>query len=95
LLVVAAIFQLADGGQVVAVGALRGLADVRVPTALTFVAYWGLALPGAYFFGVKGPGGALGVWAALAVGLAFAAVALNWRFARLTRIGALHGAPHR
>ena len=95
LLVVAAIFQLADGGQVVAVGALRGLADVRVPTVLTFVAYWGLALPGAYFFGVKGPGGSLGVWAALAVGLAFAAVALNWRFARLTRIGALHGAPHR
>lgn len=95
LLVVAAIFQLADGGQVVAVGALRGLADVRVPTVLTFVAYWGLALPGAYFFGVKGPGGPLGVWAALAVGLAFAAVALNWRFARLTRIGALHDAPHR
>ncbi len=48
LLVVAAVFQLFDGGQVVSAGALRGLADVRVPTVITFIAYWVVALPGGY-----------------------------------------------
>ncbi|WP_245844417.1 MATE family efflux transporter [Nibricoccus aquaticus] len=85
LLLVAAVFQLFDGAQVVAGGALRGLTDVKVPTAITFVAYWMLALPGGYFLGVRGVG-PLGVWGALAAGLAFAAVFLAWRFARLTRV---------
>ncbi|HEY0966009.1 MAG TPA: MATE family efflux transporter [Opitutaceae bacterium] len=85
LLFVAAIFQLFDGAQVVGAGALRGLADVKVPTVITFIAYWLVALPGGYFLGVRGPFGAIGVWAALAAGLAFAAVFLAWRFARLTR----------
>jgi MATE family multidrug resistance protein len=84
LLIVAALFQLFDGAQVVGSGALRGLTDVKIPTAITFVAYWVLALPAAYFFGVCGIG-PLGVWIALAGGLAFAAVFLAWRFARLTR----------
>ncbi len=84
LLVVAAVFQLGDGGQVVAAGALRGLADVKVPTLITFLAYWGIAIPGAYFAGVAGPLGALGVWVALAVGLMVAAVLLNLRYARMT-----------
>lgn len=85
LLLVAAIFQLFDGAQVVGAGALRGLSDVKVPTAITFIAYWLLALPGGYLLGVRGPFGAVGVWVALAAGLAFAAVFLAWRFARLTR----------
>jgi len=80
LLVVAAIFQIFDGGQVIGAGALRGLADVRVPTAITFVAYWVIALPSAYFFGVRGSFGAIGIWAALAAGLAAAALLLGWRF---------------
>jgi MATE family multidrug resistance protein len=84
LLLVAALFQLFDGAQVVCAGALRGLTDVKVPTIITFAAYWLLALPGGYFFGVRGIG-PLGVWIALAAGLAFAAVFLGWRFARLTR----------
>ena len=85
LLIVAALFQLFDGAQVVAAGALRGLTDVKVPTAITFFAYWMLALPGGYFLGVRGIG-PMGVWIALAAGLAFAAVFLGWRFARLTRL---------
>lgn len=85
LLFVAAVFQLFDGAQVVGAGALRGLADVKVPTVITFIAYWLVALPGGYFLGVRGPFGAIGVWSALAAGLAFAAVFLAWRFARLTR----------
>ncbi len=87
LLIVAALFQLADGSQVIAAGALRGLSDVKVPAAITFVAYWILALPGAYFFGVAGPLGPIGVWTSLAVGLAFAAVFLSLRFRRMTRAG--------
>jgi MATE family multidrug resistance protein len=87
LLVVAALFQLADGGQVIAAGALRGLSDVKVPAAITFIAYWILALPGAYFIGVRGPLGPMGVWTSLAVGLTFAAIFLSLRFRRLTRVG--------
>lgn len=85
LLVVAAIFQLFDGGQVTAAGALRGLTDVKVPTAITFTAYWGIALPGAYLLAFRTPLGPLGVWTALAAGLACAALLLVWRFHRLTR----------
>jgi MATE family multidrug resistance protein len=84
LLAVAAIFQLFDGGQVVGSGALRGLTDVKVPTLITLVAYWGLAIPGGYLFGVRGEMGATAIWAALAAGLAFAAIFLGLRFRRLT-----------
>jgi multidrug resistance protein, MATE family len=85
LLVVAGIFQLFDGGQVVGVSALRGLSDVKIPTAITAVAYWGISLPAGYWLGVRGPAGAVGVWAALAAALGVAAVSLLWRFIRLTR----------
>jgi MATE family multidrug resistance protein len=64
---------------------LRGLSDVKVPTIITFVAYWVIALPGGYVLGVSGPYGTVGIWAALACGLAFAALFLAARLARLTR----------
>jgi MATE family multidrug resistance protein len=85
LLVIAAIFQLFDGAQVVGTGALRGMHDVKVPTAINFVAYWVLALPAAYLLGVKGPLGPTGIWLGLAAGLLVAAVALLLRFIRRTR----------
>ena len=84
LLVVAAVFQLFDGGQVICAGALRGLMDVKVPMVITFVAYWVIALPGGYWLGVRGAHGPLGIWAALAAGLAFAASLLAWRMYRKT-----------
>lgn len=84
LLGVAAIFQLFDGGQVVCAGALRGLGDVRVPTAITFVAYWLIALPSGYLLAFKAGFGPLGVWSALAAGLGCAALLLGRRFLRLT-----------
>ncbi|MDF9832798.1 MATE family multidrug resistance protein [Ereboglobus sp. PH5-5] len=89
LLLVAAVFQIFDGVQVVGAGMLRGLTDVKVPTVVTFVAYWVVALPLGYFYGVRGDGGPVGVWIALALALAVAAVTLSLRFARLTRTG--HG----
>lgn len=85
LLVVAAFFQVFDGTQVIGAGILRGLADVRIPTAITFVAYWVIALPGGYWIGVRGGSGAVGVWWGLAAGLACSAVLLVLRFAALTR----------
>ncbi|MBM3855625.1 MAG: MATE family efflux transporter, partial [Verrucomicrobia bacterium] len=85
LLIVAAVFQLADGVQVIAAAVLRGITDVKVPAAITLVAYWGIALPLGYALGIAGPWGAAGVWTGIAGGLAFAAMFLTVRFARLTR----------
>lgn len=85
LLVVAAIFQLFDGAQVIGSGALRGLADVRVPAVITFIAYWLLAIPGGYVLGLHTSLGAVGIWTGLATGLAVAAVLLGLRFRLLTR----------
>jgi MATE family multidrug resistance protein len=85
LLVVGAFFQMADGVQVIAAHLLRGISDVKIPTAITLVAYWVIALPLGYFLGVRGPWGPVGVWLGIASGLAFAAVFLTARFERLTR----------
>jgi MATE family multidrug resistance protein len=85
LLVVTAVFQLADGVQVIAASALRAINDVKVPAVITLVAYWGIALPLGYLLGIRGGFGAVGVWTGIAGGLAFAAVFLTVRFARLTR----------
>jgi MATE family multidrug resistance protein len=85
LLGVAAVFQLADGVQVIAAAALRGLMDVRVPAAITLVAYWVVALPLGYGLGFGAGFGAAGVWTGIAGGLSFAAVFLVARLARLTR----------
>jgi len=84
LLVVAAIFQLFDGTQVVAAGALRGLHDVKVPTVITFIAYWVISLPLGYTLAFHTSLGPIGIWAGLAGGLACAAMLLSRRFHRLT-----------
>ena len=85
LLIVAAIFQLFDGIQVVGSGALRGLVDVKIPAGITFVAYWLLAIPGGYALGLHTSLGPVGVWIGLAAGLGVSAVLLTLRLARLTR----------
>ncbi len=87
LLVVAALFQVVDGMQVIGSAALRGIHDVKVPAMITFAAYWVIALPMGYVLGVRGPYGAVGIWSAIAAGLAFAGVFLALRFAWLTRPG--------
>jgi len=84
LLIVAAIFQLFDGVQVISIGALRGLTDVRVPTLITFCSYWLIACPAAYVLGFRFNVGATGIWSGAVVGLGCAALLLLWRFFTLT-----------
>jgi MATE family multidrug resistance protein len=78
--VVATIFQLSDGVQAAALGALRGAKDVRVPTLISFLSYYVVALPLEWYLGTVLGYGAVGVWAALAVGLTLSAVLLTQRF---------------
>ena len=85
LLIIAAAFQLSDGLQAVGLGVLRGLRDVRVPTIVTFVAYWMMAIPIAYLFGFTLGWGINGVWYGLLLGLSIAAVSHMWRFNRLSK----------
>ncbi|MEM9051951.1 MAG: MATE family efflux transporter [Bacteroidota bacterium] len=80
MLIVAVLFQLSDGIQAVALGALRGLTDVKIPTWITFVVYWLLVLPACYFLPKITDWGALGIWYALAAGLTIGAVFLTFRF---------------
>ena len=87
LLLVAGVFQIADGVQVTAMGGLRGLADVRAPMFLAFVFYWLCAIPIGYMAAFVFRAGAVGVWAGLAAGLFFAAITLTIRLWWLTRSG--------
>jgi MATE family multidrug resistance protein len=82
LFIAFAILQVADGIQSTALGALRGMMDNRVPTAITLIAYWPLALPAAYLIGFVFDYGAPGVWVGYTLGIALAAVALPVRFWR-------------
>jgi MATE family multidrug resistance protein len=69
LLLVTAAFQLFDGMQVVATGALRGAGDTHTPMVANFVAYWLIGIPLGYFLCFVLGWGALGVWIGLCVGL--------------------------
>ncbi len=80
LLVIAAIFQVSDGIQGVGIGVLRGLTDVKIPTLITFIAYWILALPIAYLLGFTFNFGVEGVWVGLLLGLTASAAMLTIRF---------------
>lgn len=85
LLIIAAIFQISDGVQVVVLGALRGLQDVKIPMYITFVAYWIVGFPISFYLGKYTDLKAVGVWIGLLAGLTAAALFLYIRFARLTR----------
>jgi MATE family multidrug resistance protein len=82
LLGIAAVFQLFDGLQVAAHGALQGLKDTRVPMGIAMVTYWGIGLTTGYLWGVRGGGGPEALWWGLVVGLAAASVLLVLRFHR-------------
>ena len=80
LLIIAAIFQVSDGTQGVGIGVLRGLMDVKIPTLITFVAYWVIALPIGYVLGFIFDFGVQGVWVGLLLGLTASATMLTIRF---------------
>jgi len=85
LLLVAAVFQISDGIQVVVLGALRGLQDVKIPMYITFVAYWVIGFPISYYLGEFTELKAAGVWIGLLAGLTSAALFLYLRFHYLTK----------
>lgn len=84
LLIVASLFQLSDGVQVVALGCLRGIQDVKIPSIITFIAYWIITIPLGYFLCVTLKMGALGMWIALGLGLTISAFLLVNRFIKLS-----------
>lgn len=80
LLLVSAFFQISDGLQVVILGALRGLQDVKIPTLITFIAYWVVGFPICYFLGLHSPLKSIGIWIGLLSGLTASAIMLYIRF---------------
>ncbi len=85
LIIIAGLFQLSDGLQVVVLGALRGLQDVKIPTYITFIAYWLIGFPISYFLGKEDVMGSMGIWIGLFSGLSAAAGMLYLRFNYLTK----------
>jgi len=84
LLLAAAFFQISDSIQVLVLGALRGLQDVKIPTILTFISYWVVGFPVSYFLGKEEMYGSFGIWLGLLAGLTTASVLLFIRFNSLT-----------
>lgn len=85
LLIIAAVFQLFDGAQVIGLGILRGMGDVNIPTIITFLAYWVVGLPLGYWLGLHMGLGANGIWYGLVAGLGVASVLLYLRFTSTTK----------
>ncbi len=85
LFVTIALMQVFDGVQATFLGALRGMMDTAIPTAVTLVTYWLLALPLGYVAGHVWGWGPVGVWIGYGIGIAIAATFLPWRFWRMTK----------
>lgn len=90
LLILAAIFQLFDGAQVVGLGVLRGMGDVNIPTLITFLAYWIVGLPFGYYWGIYLGHGVNGIWYGLVLGLMASAILLYIRFKVISKHHRLH-----
>ena len=85
LLLVSGFFQITDGLQAVILGALRGIQDVNVPTALTFISYMVVGLPVSYYLGLHTELKAMGIWIGLLTGLSCSALLLFLRFNQQTK----------
>ncbi|GMQ27720.1 MATE family efflux transporter [Algoriphagus confluentis] len=85
LLIIAGLFQLSDGVQVVGLGVLRGLEDVKIPTLVTLMAYWVLGLPLGYVLAFEFGFDEKGIWYGLLIGLSITAVLLFFRFNTLSK----------
>jgi len=80
LLIIASLFQLSDGLQLVILGALRGMQDVKIPSIISFISYWGITIPICAILAIVFEMRALGVWIGLGIGLTIAALQLLMRF---------------
>lgn len=85
LLIISAVFQLSDTLQVVALGALRGMQDVKIPTLITFVAYWLIGFPISYYLSMIDDYGSAGIWIGLLAGLTASGMMLFIRFNYLSK----------
>ncbi len=84
LLIIAALFQISDGVQVVCLGALRGMADAKMPTVIAIFSYWVVGFPAAWYLSLHGNMGVKGIWTGLLIGLTLAAILLFLRFIKIT-----------
>lgn len=85
LLLIVALFQIFDGLQVVILGALRGLQDVKIPTLITFIAYWLIGFPICFYLGLYTPLKSIGIWIGLLISLAVSSILLFLRFNYLSK----------
>ena len=85
LLLMAVIFQVGDGVQIGAAGALRGYKDTRIPMIINTFSYWVLAFPLAYLAAVTYRLPPNYIWGGFVIGLSTAAILLTWRYNRLSR----------
>ena len=85
LILIASVFQVVDGIQAVSLGLLRGLHDTKIPSALTFIAYWVIGLPLSWYFAKHTTWGIYGIWWSLTLSLIFISIATTWRFRSKTR----------
>jgi multidrug resistance protein, MATE family len=86
LFVIAALFQLFDGVQVIAAGALRGYRDTTVPMLIAAIGYWAIGFVGGWLLAFPLGFGAVGLWLGLALGLAVVAIALGLRLQSRARL---------
>tara|TARA_A100001011_G_scaffold400821_1_gene519382 strand:- start:18859 stop:20232 length:1374 start_codon:yes stop_codon:yes gene_type:complete len=84
LFIIVALFQLFDSAQVIILGALRGMQDVKIPTIIVYIAYWVIGFPISFYFGDINMLKEIGIWIGLLCGLLFSAVFLYLRFNYLT-----------
>lgn len=85
LVVIAGLFQLVDGLQVIATGLLRGIKDTRIPMIIAFISYWGVGFVLAYVLSFPVGMGGIGVWIGFLCGLGAAAALLLWRYVRIVK----------
>ncbi|HVY75607.1 MAG TPA: MATE family efflux transporter [Puia sp.] len=85
LLLFAAVFQISDSTQAIGAGLLRGIKDVKVPTAFVSIAYWAIGIPVGYLLAFRFRMEARGIWLGFIVGLTMASILLMIRFIRMSR----------
>ena len=85
MLILAAVFQISDGLQAVAAGALRGMQDVKFPAVIALVSYWGIMIPACYILAFPMHMGLQGIWIGFIIGLSLAAVLQLIRFRVMVR----------